>query len=138
MPGSRRFVFDANTVVSALLLPNSVPRQALDKARRAGHLLLSDGTVAELDDVLRRPHLNRYIAEEDRLLFLVALVHEAVAVGVTETVAECRDPKDDKYLELAVSGNAQCIISGDEDLLVLNPFRGIPVLTPRQFLDTEL
>ncbi|MDE2844360.1 MAG: putative toxin-antitoxin system toxin component, PIN family [Chloroflexota bacterium] len=47
----------------------------------------------------------------------------------------CRDPKDDKFLELAVSGQASHIVSGDQDMLELHPFRGIPVLSPRSFSD---
>jgi len=46
----------------------------------------------------------------------------------------CRDPKDNKYLELAVAANASCIVTGDQDLLVLNPFRNIPILTSADFL----
>ncbi|MCX5728009.1 MAG: putative toxin-antitoxin system toxin component, PIN family, partial [Nitrospirae bacterium] len=72
--------------------------------------------------------------EDERTEFITALVREATLVEITDTVTECRDPKDDKFLELAVSGKATCIVSGDDDLLVLHPFRGIPVLTPRQFL----
>jgi predicted nucleic acid-binding protein len=54
-------------------------------------------------------------------------------VEVTERLAECRDPKDDKFLELAVNGKATCIVSGDDDLLVLNAFRGVAILTPQEF-----
>ncbi len=54
---------------------------------------------------------------------------------IQETVRVCRDPKDDKFLELAVNGRADCIVSGDDDLLVPNPFRGVDVLTPSDFLD---
>ncbi len=53
---------------------------------------------------------------------------------MTEEINECRDPKDNKYLELVVSGKAECIVTGDEDLLVLNPFRGIEILTVQKFL----
>lgn len=66
--------------------------------------------------------------------FLAALVKVSELVEISETIAECRDPKDNKFLELAACGGADRIISGDEDLLVLNPFRGIPVLTPKDFL----
>ena len=66
--------------------------------------------------------------------FLVALLKEAEMVEITETITDCRDAKDNKFLELAVSGKADCIVSGDADLLVLNPFREIPILTPREFL----
>ncbi len=138
MARDRYYVLDANVVVSAVLLPDSVPRQAFDRACARGRILLSVPVINELDDVLRRPKLNRYIHEDERILFLVSLTRESKVVQTTEAISECRDPKDNKYLELAVAGDAVCIISGDQDLLVLSPFRGIPILTPRGFLDGDL
>jgi putative PIN family toxin of toxin-antitoxin system len=129
------YIFDANVIVSALLLPSSIPRQAFDKACSLGAVLLSSPVINELDDVLRRPHLEKYVHEDERIAFLIALVRKAHIISVTETIADCRDPKDNKYLELAVRGPAACIVSGDQDLLVLNPYRGIPILTPKQFLE---
>lgn len=134
MPSRSRYVLDANVIVSALLLPGSVPRQAFDEAMRDGRILLSPDVILELDGVLRRPRLDRYLGEEDRLRFLVLLIRDAEVIEATEPVHASRDPKDDKYLELAVAGNAACLVTGDADLLTLNPFRGIPVLTPREFL----
>jgi putative PIN family toxin of toxin-antitoxin system len=130
-----RFVFDTNTVVSALLLRQSVSRQAFDEARQQGQLLLSLETLNELNDVLRREKFNRYVSERERLLFLSAFVQEAMLVEVHAVIQESRDPKDDKFLALAVSGQADFIISGDKDLLVLDPFHGIPIVTPRQLLN---
>ena len=135
MATNPRFVFDTNAIVSAALLRRSVTRQALDKALEEGELLVSRATVEELNDVLRREAFERYVSEEERIQFLTALVRKAILIDVTETVTECRDPKDNKFLELAVAGRASCIVSGDDDLLVLHPFRGIPVLTPRTFLE---
>ncbi len=134
MPIDLRFVFDTNVIVSALLLKQSVARQAFDKALTRGKLVLSQGTIEELNEVLRRKGFDKYVLEDERIEFIIALVREATLIEITEAVTECRDPKDNKFLELAVSGKATCIVSGDDDLLVLHPFRGIPVLTPRQFL----
>ena len=61
-------------------------------------------------------------------------MREAELVEITETVAACRDPKDDQILELAISGNADCIVTGDDDLLTMNPFRGIAIIAPADFL----
>ena len=133
-----RAVIDTSVAVSALLLPRSVPRQAFDAAAARGRLLVSAATVAELDDVLRRPKFNKYISEEKRLEFLAALVQEAEQVEVTEIVTACRDAKDDKFLALALSGRASHVLSGDADLLALHPFRGIAVLTPQAFLTSLL
>jgi hypothetical protein len=129
-----RFVFDTNVVVSAALLAGSVPRRAFDKAIDNGTILISVPVLLELAEVLSRKKLNKYLHEEERMRFLIVLLKEAEMVEVAETVTDCRDEKDNKFLELAVSGNADCIVSGDEDLLVLNPFRGITILTPREFL----
>ena len=135
MPTERRFVFDANVIVSALLLKQSIVHRAFDKALEQGRLLVSQAVIEELNEVLRRKGFEKYVIEDERIEFITALVREATLVEITDTVTECRDPKDNKFLELAVSGKATCIVSGDDDLLVLHPFRGIPVLTPRQFLD---
>lgn len=135
MPSKPRYVFDANAIVSALLLPGSIPRRAFDKACEQGQLLLSELVINELDDVLRRPRLEKYIREDERIHFLVALLREAYIVRVTETVSDCRDPNDNKYLALAHQAEAACIITGDKDLLDLHPYRGIAILTPRQFLN---
>ena len=134
MTSKLRAVFDTSVVVSAVLLPQSIPRQAFDRVQEHGKVLISVATVAELNEVLRRPRFDKYVREDQRLEFLAALIREAELVDVTEVVAECRDTKDNKFLELAVSGKATCIISGDEDLLVLHPFRGISVVTPQAFL----
>ena len=133
-----RFVFDTNVIVSALLIKKSVARRAFDKARGAGDILLSFETIEELYEVLNRPDFDRYISEDERLQFLTILVKEASLVEIAEHVKECRDPKDDKFLELAVSGKADFIISGDEDLQVLNPFRKIAVVSPREFLEADI
>ena len=132
-----RLVFDTNVVVSAALLVGSVPRQAFDQALDDGRILISVPVLLELAEVLSRKKLNKYLLEEERMRFLVALLKEAELVEINEVVTECRDVKDNKFLELAVSGKADCIVSGDEDLLLLNPFRGIPVLTPREFLSSS-
>jgi putative PIN family toxin of toxin-antitoxin system len=131
-----RTVIDTGVAVSAVLLPTSVPRRAFDAALARGKLLVSEATVAELDEVLRRPKFDKYVSEEKRLEFLVALVQQAELVEITESVTACRDAKDNKFLELAVCGQATCILTGDQDLLVLNPFRNIPILTPAQFLES--
>lgn len=136
MTSELHFVMDTGVLISAILLPRSVPRQAVNLAFARGIVLASADTIEELDEVLRRPKFNRYIHEEERLLFLSAFIRDAKVLDVAEKVKECRDPKDDKFLELAVSGNAACIVSGDSDLLVLNPFRGVMILTPQEFIIT--
>jgi uncharacterized protein len=130
-----RAIIDTGVVVSAVLLPQSVPRQVFDLVVSRGCVLVSAATIGELEEVLSRPKFNRYARMEERLDFLASLAQEAQRVIVTEIVTECRDPKDNKFLELALSGQASCLIAGDQDLLALHPFRGIPILTPVSFLE---
>ena len=129
-----RFVFDNNAIVSALLFSNSVPGQAFFAALDRGEFLVSRETFAELSEALARPKFDRYVTREEREQFLVRLLIEAALIETTEMIVTCRDPKDDKFLELAVGGRAACIVTGDQDLLALHPFRDIPILTPAQFL----
>jgi uncharacterized protein len=130
-----RCVLDTNVLVSALLVPGSKPRQALDRAFSEGKVLLSFATLAELYDVLTRKQFRRYIDEEDARSFVAALARESEWIDVNVQVNACRDPKDNKFLELAVSGQATQLITGDADLLVLDPFQGIRILPPQEFLD---
>lgn len=130
-----RCVFDTNVLVSALLLPESKPRQALGLALRKGKVLLSFAALAELYEVLTRKRFRKYVDEEDIRSFLAALTREAQWVEVNVQINACRDPKDNKFLELAVSGNGTHIVTGDADLLALNPFRGIEILPPHRFLE---
>jgi uncharacterized protein len=131
---SERFVLDTNVIVSAVLSPRSVPRQAFDLAFIRGVVLISDSILAELDDVLHRPKFERYVSPDERLQFLAKFIQDSTVVEVTEVITDCRDSKDNKFLELAVSGNATCIVSGDADLLVLHPFRNMPIMTPQAFV----
>jgi putative PIN family toxin of toxin-antitoxin system len=132
---SPRCVFDTNVLVSALLFDQSTPAQAFFAALHAGEILVSADVIVELNDVLSRDKFARYVSEEQRARFLRSLLHEARLVEIQEEVSACRDPKDDKFLELAVNGEADCIVSGDDDLLSLDPFRDIQILAPDKFLD---
>ena len=133
-----RLTLDTNVAVSAALFPNSLPGQVLGYAMRQRVLLASDATLSELNAVLRRPRFNRYLLEDERLDFLRSLERTAELVTITHRITACRDPKDDKFLELAISGNASHIITGDNDLLALHPFRNIPILTPAAFLAEQI
>jgi uncharacterized protein len=134
MSESPRCVIDTNVLVSAVLLPRSVPRQAFDRAVDRCRILISTATMAELDEVLRRPRFDRYVSGKERLEFLSILLDTAEVVAITTASTLCRDPKDDKFLDLAVSGHANLIITGDDDLLVLNPFGQTAIITPKVFL----
>lgn len=129
-----RYVFDTNVIVSALLLKGSNPSKAFQYALKHGEVLLSFELLEELSDVLGREKFNRFVTSEERDEFLETFVEMATLVEVIERVQECRDPKDDKILELALNGHAEYIISGDKDLLVLHPFRDVKIVTVEEFL----
>jgi len=130
-----RFVLDANTLISAFLMPKtSISAQAYTKAKNDGLILFSEATFNEFADVYVRPKFDKYISLEKRLVTLDDLAALIEITPVSISIKACRDPKDDKYLELASAAKATCIITGDKDLLVLHPFSGIPIITSADFL----
>ncbi|WP_025782607.1 putative toxin-antitoxin system toxin component, PIN family [Candidatus Synechococcus spongiarum] len=128
------FVFDVNVMVSALLFNDSIPGRAFIRALDQGRILVSGALMEELSRVLGRDRFDRYVTREERDVFLGSLMRESDLITITETVRVCRDPKDDKVLEAAINGKATFIVTGDADLLVLNPFREMEIVTPAQFL----
>lgn len=90
--------------------------------------------MEELTDVLSRPKFDRYIDISDRQGFLRPLARMAEWVPIVQVIRACRDPRDDKFLELAINGEADLIVTGDADLLALHPFRRIPILAPAAYL----
>ena len=128
-----RLVVDTNIFVRAALKQGWLPDLALYQAAQRCVLLKSAVTEAQFFEVMARPYLVPLIAPAARD-WLAQLMAEAELVAITERLAECRDPTDDKFLELAVNGQADLIMTGDKDLLVLNPFRGIPIVTPVIFV----
>lgn len=130
-----RFVFDNSVIVSALLLEHSVPGQAFYAGLALGEILISRETFNELTDVLSRNKFDRYVTHQERDEFMARLLRETTMIDVSEAIRACRDPKDDRLLELAVSGRASVLISSDQDLLTLHPFRGIPIVNSARFLE---
>ena len=131
-----RVVFDCNVLISALLFDTSIPGKALLTAKSGSStLLISHHVFAELMEVLMRPKFDRYVSREIRQSFFEEVKILCVNVEITEHIKFCRDPKDDMYLELALSGKADCIITGDQDLLALHPFENIPIIAPLEFLN---
>jgi putative PIN family toxin of toxin-antitoxin system len=131
----RRVVIDTNVVISAILKEASLPALALHLAASRGRLLKSERTEWELLDVLERPQLAPLIPQRGRE-WIRDTMAAAELVAITEAIAVCRDPDDDKFIELAVNGRADAIVTGDHDLLTLNPFRDIPIITPAAFVQS--
>ena len=128
------FVFDTNALISAHLIRKSVSAEALDKALNIGNLTFSDNTLTEFTEVLYRSKLDRYFTSGERDEILATLTFKSVRFIPTANIKASRDSSDDMFLELAVTAEAACLISGDPDLLVLHPFRGIPIMNATDFL----
>jgi putative PIN family toxin of toxin-antitoxin system len=128
-----RVVVDTNVLVSAALKQQSMPGMTALLIERRGGLLKSLATEQQLFEVVARPRLASLI-DPDAQSWLKKLMAAADLVTITERIVACRDPTDDKFLELAVNGHADLIVSGDGDLLALNPFRDIPIVTPAVFV----
>ena len=131
---TNRFDFDTNVIVSALMFPRSLPRQAFNLGYATGKILVSSATVRELEEILSRKKFEKYFSVEERIKFVAKFFTDAEIIEISETISACRDRKDDKFLEVAVNGKADYLITGDRDLLVLHPFRNIQILTPADFL----
>lgn len=134
MKASKRYVFDTNTLISAAIFKNSIPAKALKAAIASGSLVFSPETQDELISVLTRTKFDRYLIQSERVDFVEFLTQYHLLVDEAPHIAACRDPKDDKFLSLAVTAKASVIVTGDSDLLVLNPFQGVAILTPAEFL----
>lgn len=129
----RRWVLDTNVLVSRLLMPGGTAARAVDHALVLGVPLVSDETLHELADVLARPRFDRYVSLANRQRFIALLGGVARRVAISHRVQACRDPRDDKFLHVALNGGAEAIITGDTDLLVLDPFHGVRILRPADF-----
>ncbi len=127
-------VFDASAVVGAVLKADSIPERALLRAEEVDVLALSAAVDTELSDVFGRPKFARTIQLARRDRFLRILRDVAIWFDPVARVTDCRDPKDDKYLELALAAGAEIIVSSDDDLLVLHPWRGVRILSPADYL----
>jgi putative PIN family toxin of toxin-antitoxin system len=134
-----RVVLDANVIASALINPQGAPAQVLDAWRAERfQLLLSSAILEEVGRVLRYPKVAIYHRwPEERLqMWLEDLAHFALTMPGALTLAVIQeDPPDNRYLECAVEGDAAYLVSGDRHLLSLGTFQGIPIVSPRVFLE---
>jgi putative PIN family toxin of toxin-antitoxin system len=131
---AERLVFDCNVLISAALVETGTAARALDAAYAEHKLLLSEPTFDELVTRLARPKFRPYLGDASRTAFLEALSAAAQWIEIEGEPQGCRDPDDDKYLETAVRGSADAIVTGDRDLLDMHPFGGTSILSPADWL----
>lgn len=130
-------VIDANVLVSAAIIANSVSFLAARKAFLNDVVIRSTSTTLEFSTTLKKKKFDKYFRNEyERDFFILLFTSQSKIIEVSHHVTLCRDPDDNKYLELALSGKSDCLVTGDPDLLVLNPFENIPIITPKEFLDS--
>jgi uncharacterized protein len=127
-------VVDTNVLVSRVLLPQSIAGRAVRSAVDAGQLLVSEATMQELAEVVARAKFDPYLSIVERQEFIRLLGRIVELVPIVRQVRACRDPRDDKFLEVAVNGRADLMITGDRDLLALDPFMGITITSPAGYL----
>ena len=128
------FIVDTSALISAHLTPLSINRKAYDMAFTKGLAVFSKSTFHEFAVTFSREKFERYQSLENRLKMISLVERRAHFAELTVEINACRDPNDDMFLELAVSCQASAIITRDPDLLTLHPFRGIPILSPADFL----
>lgn len=133
-----RVVFDTSVLISGLLSATSTPARALERTVLEAQLVASRHTLRELMTTLLSPKFDRYVSQERRHELLARLAPLLDIVEIVQPIRASRDPKDDQFLEAAVSGQAALIVTGDRDLLSLHPFRGIAIVTPAEFVDRKL
>ncbi|MCY3622562.1 MAG: putative toxin-antitoxin system toxin component, PIN family [Gammaproteobacteria bacterium] len=129
-----RIVIDTNVWVSRLLLADSMAARAVDAALSSSEVVVSERPVEELADVLAREKFDRYVSLADREEFLRRVLQVATTFPVLTEVADCRDVDDNELLALALDSESDYILTGDQDLLTMNPWRGIEIISPRAFL----
>jgi putative PIN family toxin of toxin-antitoxin system len=129
-----RVILDTNVLISRLLIPASTAGHAVRRLLDRTQPLVSDDTLSELATTLSRSKFDPYVSREDRQTFFELFARVAEWVTVTSTIRACRDPKDNKFLELAVDGKADWIVTGDKDLLQLGTFQETKIMTPAAVL----
>lgn len=130
-----RIVIDNNVWISAALKPSSDVGAAVIRAAEEAVIIAAKVTLDELAKTLAKPKLSKRLTEADRHRVYANAVHLSRIMPITECgITDCRHPPDNKFLELAASANVDIIMTGDNDLLVLHPWRGIAILSPLQFL----
>jgi putative PIN family toxin of toxin-antitoxin system len=127
-------VFDASSLIGALLKENSVPERALLLARAHDTICLSPDVEAEIRAVFSRRRFAKYLTPGRGQLILDVITTSAITVVPTTQVTDCRDIKDNKYLELALAAGATTLVTSDHDLLALDPWRGIRIITPADYV----
>jgi len=130
-----RVVIDTNVILSSYITKGGTPWRALHLVLEKHTILLCSETLSELIAKFSAEKFARYGSEAERMEYVSAIEELAEFVAVTTKTTASRDPKDNIFLSLALDGKADYLVSGDtKHLHPLNPFEGIPILSPADFL----
>ena len=130
----RRVVIDTNVFISALISTTSTPARVIDHVVASGRLIATRDTLEELIATVFASKFDAFLSHAKRQVVLDRLVSLMEIVPVVRLVRACRDARDDKFLEAAINGGADLLVTGDKDLLALHPFSGVEILTPAEYL----
>ena len=133
--GAKNFVVDTNVLVSAFVFKSGNPREVLERCLATGKIVTSSDINKELKATLLAEKFEPFVPKATRETSLSLFLGLCEMVMPTKKITACRDADDNKFLELAIEAKAVCIVTGDPDLLVLNPFESIPIVTPKEFLE---
>lgn len=134
MKADARAVIDTSALISRLLSPHSVTADAVRRAADFCVALASEATLADLAAVIGKPKFDPYLTPEERQRFFEEYLGIVELVDAPPGITACRDPSDNKFLDVAVQGKADYLITGDTDLIILHPFMNVAILSPADFL----
>ena len=132
-----RAVIDTNILIRALIKPDGTVGPVLGRLAANEYVLVySESILDELLSKLALPRIRqKYHLDDEAIETVLALFAlRGILITPTRRVQACRDPKDNMIIEAALEGEAEYIVTGDEDLLSLNKFEKIRIVTPRTFL----
>jgi uncharacterized protein len=132
----RKFVVDTNVLIIAVVFKTKNLVKALEICLREGDVMVPTKVETEYRTRLLDSKFDNFIGKALREVFLSEFLQRCEWTEPAEKISVARDTKDNMFLELSVASKAICLITGDKDLLVLNPFESIPMITPKEFLNT--
>lgn len=135
MNSSKKYICDTNILLSSLISSSSPPAQTVDFIKDNGLFSFSKETFSEFEEVLKRPKFDKFLSKERRINFINEILELSVFYEVHDKADICRDPKDNKFLDIAIASYAEFLITGDEDLLILERIEKTSIISPRNFVD---
>lgn len=135
---NKKYICDTNILLSSLLSSSTPPAKTVDFIKEHGIFSFSQATLSEFSEVLKRPKFDKFLSKDKRLNFINEIIELSIIYEIYQKVDICRDPKDNKFLDIAIASYSDFLITGDDDLLVLEKIGNTSIITPREFTDIVL